>query len=215
MAELQAEPHLQSIPPELRNRVYDYALVSDGPINVAKPKNCAQPPLLATCRQIRSEAISVYYSTNSFTYTICNYKGAAVVPFCKLLAKYRADHRRDALCLDLCSHLPWPYNLQPLREWLKAYHAHRDLMPAPAQDQLATRHMFHDMATRLFGVVWNMRQRTWCETNEVLYSFLEALEDFQADDPPYDWDCWDDGDEVWIPPEHICASLQTRDNDKV
>lgn len=55
---------LLTIAPEIRNRIYRYALLSSDPIELTTlPK---QPALLFTCRQIRSEATKMWYFGNEF-----------------------------------------------------------------------------------------------------------------------------------------------------
>jgi hypothetical protein len=63
----QPESHspLMKLPPELRNRVYEYALRFDNRIcevneNVSIPESA----LLLTCKEIRREAIGILYSVN-------------------------------------------------------------------------------------------------------------------------------------------------------
>lgn len=64
---------LSILPPELRNRIYDLTLVEndnittnvtpmyDTPSRLWKP-----PPILQSCRQLRAEALPVYYGSNTF-----------------------------------------------------------------------------------------------------------------------------------------------------
>lgn len=49
----------------MRNRIYRYALIDEGRI-ILTDKDCAQPALLRTCHQIRTEASVLFYSQNKF-----------------------------------------------------------------------------------------------------------------------------------------------------
>lgn len=77
---------LLSLPPELRNRIYELVLIDEEFIplrqdsedtkavtragqRVRKPlveTTIEEPPLLQSCRQIRNEAIQIYYARNTF-----------------------------------------------------------------------------------------------------------------------------------------------------
>ncbi|EMC97670.1 hypothetical protein BAUCODRAFT_23917 [Baudoinia panamericana UAMH 10762] len=52
---------------ELRNSIYECALIEDAEIDVTSfPRTYPTPGLLHTCRQLRSEATAIYYSRNCF-----------------------------------------------------------------------------------------------------------------------------------------------------
>ncbi|GIZ48442.1 hypothetical protein CKM354_001150200 [Cercospora kikuchii] len=54
---------------ELRNEIYELALVKSGTAKITK-ENFAQPGLLRTCCRIRAEAIKIYYMQNTFSIRI-------------------------------------------------------------------------------------------------------------------------------------------------
>ncbi len=61
--------HLFSIAPELRNLIYEYALISEEAIDVdslSKSNHCCPTALLETCRAIRQEASPNSYELNTF-----------------------------------------------------------------------------------------------------------------------------------------------------
>ena len=67
--------HLLQLPPELRNRIWEYAIIKENPINLMPIKYCeekeepesgAQPPVTQVCSQIRNEALSMFYACNIF-----------------------------------------------------------------------------------------------------------------------------------------------------
>ncbi|KAK5704352.1 hypothetical protein LTR97_003370 [Elasticomyces elasticus] len=57
---------LLDLPPELRNAIYEYALVIHQPITISKTSQWTQPGLLRACKQIRQEAAPIYYGMNQF-----------------------------------------------------------------------------------------------------------------------------------------------------
>ena len=63
---LQESP-LLALAAELRNRIYRYALASGVPIDVSTT-NTTSAALLATCHEIRGEAIGIYFSENTFEF---------------------------------------------------------------------------------------------------------------------------------------------------
>ena len=71
--EEQPSPLLR-LPAELREHIYRYVLVNDEPIAIPSqswtlgfPLDPSDPPFTCTCRQIRSEALAIFYSENIFT----------------------------------------------------------------------------------------------------------------------------------------------------
>ncbi|KAK5119921.1 hypothetical protein LTR85_007247 [Meristemomyces frigidus] len=60
------ESKLLSIPPELRNGIYGYVLLSKNNIEIPDTGKLVRPALLKTCRQITEEATSIYYALNAF-----------------------------------------------------------------------------------------------------------------------------------------------------
>jgi hypothetical protein len=64
-----ADSPLFKLPPELRLRIYEYAVYSeddDGKCKVTREHGIPEPPLLFTCKTVRGEAISSFYSVNNF-----------------------------------------------------------------------------------------------------------------------------------------------------
>ena len=70
---------LLSLPPELRNAIYELALNES--IGVVVDNRFGQPALLNTCRQIRAEARPVWYTENRFLVRIHNSKDDVLARF--------------------------------------------------------------------------------------------------------------------------------------
>lgn len=63
------QPTLLGLPPELREIIFELALTEQDTIDIAArkgPSTWHPPPLLQTNRQLRTEALSIYFSRNSF-----------------------------------------------------------------------------------------------------------------------------------------------------
>ncbi|KAK5132163.1 hypothetical protein LTR08_000320 [Meristemomyces frigidus] len=60
--------HFLTLPPEIRNTIYDFALIDADFLHVTR--DLKPPPLLATCAQIRRETLKTWYTRNNFVITI-------------------------------------------------------------------------------------------------------------------------------------------------
>lgn len=67
---------LLALPAEMRNEIYEWALTApqDGEIDITA--DWEPPGLLATCRQIRHEALGMYFLDNTFVFNIQNCDGS-------------------------------------------------------------------------------------------------------------------------------------------
>lgn len=111
--QLTAKPrcHLLELPPELRNRIYELVVVRDEPVKTViisdfQHRACfarlQQPRITATCQQIRQESLSIFYTCNSFRFsigvdykkdfsTLANYLDIVGESACKQLKDVRLD----------------------------------------------------------------------------------------------------------------------------
>lgn len=65
---------LLRLPPELRNTIYKFALRLDkGLCRVSKTAGTPEPALLLTCKEIRREAVSIFYSVNEVIMMVESY----------------------------------------------------------------------------------------------------------------------------------------------
>jgi hypothetical protein len=67
---------LLDLPPELRVRIYEYAVWTDGECLITKVGGVPEPPLLMTSKAVRREAIDVYYSINAMRFVVISYDRA-------------------------------------------------------------------------------------------------------------------------------------------
>jgi hypothetical protein len=65
------------LPPELRIKIYEYAVWTDGECMVTKAGGVPEPPLLMTSKAIRKEAMDVYYSINTMRFLVLSVDHAA------------------------------------------------------------------------------------------------------------------------------------------
>lgn len=66
----QSVSRLLALPAELRNKIYHFSLVDEDEIFITS--ELKPPSLLSTCRQVRNEALQIYYFANSFAHEIKN-----------------------------------------------------------------------------------------------------------------------------------------------
>jgi hypothetical protein len=67
---------LLDLPPELRVRIYEYAVWTDGECLITKVGGVPEPPLLTTSKTVRREAIDVYHSINAMRFVVISYDRA-------------------------------------------------------------------------------------------------------------------------------------------
>lgn len=71
---------LYKLSPELRNRIYSYALAPDGKSWAVTIENgMPEPALLFTCKHVRKEAIGIFYNENEFVLTMRDYHPAVQI----------------------------------------------------------------------------------------------------------------------------------------
>ncbi|KAK5709314.1 hypothetical protein LTR17_019885 [Elasticomyces elasticus] len=106
------------LPPELRNRVYEAALIQRSPIPThperdifLQPGLCKPiwraPALLQTCRQIRCEAFKIYYALNTFSID-CSEREDVMLPVLQWLRALDVESRRALACVRLDG---WCYSI--------------------------------------------------------------------------------------------------------
>lgn len=81
---------LLSLPGELRNRIYRYALHSERGIEIDKVRwSIHQPPLLKTCKTIRAEALRLFYMENKISTNIHDWDPIVKYKFQQLMAFHK------------------------------------------------------------------------------------------------------------------------------
>ena len=94
-----AQTTFLSLPPEIRNEIYSLALVEDRPLRVRTVHPyLLEPGLLATNKQVRSEALGIWYGENLF-----EIDGSS--PAVKFLRATSDDKLRTLQCLRILTSL--------------------------------------------------------------------------------------------------------------
>ncbi|KAK5110172.1 hypothetical protein LTR62_006168 [Meristemomyces frigidus] len=152
------EPSFLMIASELRNKVYEHAQLSPDPIKAGQGE--AQSALLHIFRQVRREAIKLYYTKQMFLLIVESWDGMAMRPFCKLLQRY-GKHRINSFTAELSS-VTTVVNLFILYKWLEAYDEDQTLICGLDQTYLWDHNGYLDnysmmLARRTFSAIANMR----------------------------------------------------------
>lgn len=111
-----AEPLLLKLPPELRNYIYELALVEPYTMDLEAEDVAGriaevvlQPDLTRTCKQIRQEALPIFYGRNTFEIYVCSdWPGEHAEPFLVLprwLHLIGAANRQTVQRVVVCSML--------------------------------------------------------------------------------------------------------------
>lgn len=180
------------LPPEVRNLIYEHALRLDGGIcELNEDEDFPEPALLSTCKTIRTEAIGIFYSVNSFKATMTSYSPDMPIFLEKkndlLVEKYQCGIQ-DLAIRDL-----GPPRWANLLSWVK--HVYESLPTESNQPTLpthiATRSLLNDMRTAnlaqemdynerlfimgLFAVAASMWDQSWSRVDLVLSMLRHGL----------------------------------------
>jgi len=74
-----ANSPLFKLPPELRNMIYRYAIISNTELPISKSHGIPEAPLLQVNKLIRSETYELFYLENKFTCVVHNYDPASLM----------------------------------------------------------------------------------------------------------------------------------------
>ena len=165
---------LLHLPGELRNRIYRYAVVGStkgAPIDVTI-SSIPEPALLRTRKQIRAEAISIFYIENHFKCITSGFDSRVHLLFeRKLIAIHKNHHVNLSGLPEIALELRGPYNWPNLKLWARRLHSRElgmvgdvgasqssPIAPIPgagirAAEGILVRSIF-DLATDLRGIPW-------------------------------------------------------------
>ena len=161
---------LLSLPPEMRNPIYRFALVESQDVMIREEYNedgllppPQEPALLFACRQIRDEALEIYWQENTFRVEVENLNAFFYKRWTrKSVTRYHSNHS-----FSLTGNTDW----WCLKDWLKSvYHSNCHGFDSENSNR--------DMAggAHLFDVVANMRGNySWRQVNEVLQKLRPVL----------------------------------------
>lgn len=158
------------LPPELRNRIYKHALVDEEPVCITT-SGYDRPPLVSTCRQIRKEAIEIYYAGNVFVLVMPSYDSTPVALF---------DATLPALSCYVDVVKDWRYYQVPnwpnLLRWLQLNHKQDDNWPLLSKYpvKLVSRDRYAKRDYLVVSGMFAMVRELSCVPWERLQAVLEA-----------------------------------------
>lgn len=156
---------LLSLPPELRNRIYRYVLVTRKKIRIKKVSQLpAEPPLLRTCRLVRQEARAIWHCENVFHFSIKASDASHFIAWCRRSKLHSEGHH--AVRIDNV------VNWDNLKAWLEAYYADECgglRLVGDSHPSDVGAHMFN-AAVEMFGAGLD-----WADAEKVLDHVIEAF----------------------------------------
>lgn len=163
------KPTFLGIAPELRSRIYYAALTQPELIDISTSAARRQPALLSVCRQIRNEAIGIYYTDNSFSFECCKVDWRKAFPFCDLQREYHVEHKLK-LQVNMCGHRS---HMESLHTWLKRYHQFPEKTPRPTEG--GKQELGNNSVLEAFDVVDKMRNKMWSAVEKELECTLHTI----------------------------------------
>ena len=161
--------HFLSLPPEVRNIIYRFAVVEDEPIVLHQQSPPPQQPgLLQISRHIRQETIEIYYQENLFQWRLHNYNADRYIRWCE--SSRERCLANDEMYLTTVEGSKWENVLQ----WLEADYF--DKAPSITIDE--DEPYGHSTAvSRLFEMVHNLQalDLSWEQVKQQLETVRLAL----------------------------------------
>ena len=168
------QSRLLSLPPEIRNTIYRYALVQ-GKISVRAPAfaTAEQPALLQVNRQIRTEAINIYYHENEFLWLVEDFDATATAMWQQSSeARAQASH-----IFEFEGRRVW----DNLFKWLKAFYSDETSGIGPVRLEQGGAEVVV-AASHMFEVVRELRSqgREWEHIRPILECMRKAVGAYDA-----------------------------------
>ncbi|KAK5127539.1 hypothetical protein LTR85_006879 [Meristemomyces frigidus] len=168
-----AEPAFRffDLPPELRNRIYRFALVENASVRIERT-GYARPPLLRTSRQIRAESLSIYYSENKFTVSMRAYDSTLSLNFTSSLPYLKGEGRSWHLQMRTGRHYQDDPNWTNLLTWLHRYHRNEVIVgicePKRLLKRTEDRSDDHLVVSGMFAMVRVLYKSPWEQLRKIL-----------------------------------------------
>ena len=167
------ESRLLSLPPEIRNLIYRYALV-EGEINIGHPHVLPTlPGALQVNKQVRSETLDIYYKENVFVWYIDQFNADALTQWC--LSSWDRYFAQMSFALTVYRKVSWTNVLR----WLRAYYDFEVIGITPPEWRPSP---VINAVDRLFAAVesWRKQGLNWeaIEENlEMMHSVLAEVDE--------------------------------------
>lgn len=170
---------LLRLPAELRNMIYRQALIGPQPL-MTDTIAFQEPPLLLTCKEIRSEAAPLFFAENTFRVSTDEYKITAYLKWRQVVMA--AEKRKEACTAATLKHTETEgsdsANWTNLVEWLRAVHNGTIHVVIFKPSKLQEIHgLGIDVVTvgMIFRVVGNMKSKAWHKVERLLKEFRVVL----------------------------------------
>lgn len=175
-----SQPSFMGLPPELRTRIYNYALYEKRGVMISKAGGIPEPGLLRASKTVRDEALGIYYTANTVGVVINSYD----FTIDKLLfAKFRALARTYGRFRPprLMRHHPGTPNWKNLKKGLRMQHEDKLFRTGTldAEGQLSNSRPEIRIIYGMITAVRAMRASKWEDveqTLELLRSGLIAID---------------------------------------
>ena len=180
-ADEETSPLLE-LPPELRNKIYRYALVSGSTVYVGLG-GFVEPSLLATCKHIRQEASPIFYKENEIEVLVDSYN---ITNCFRWERKIEAVRNRGELhgkasysgSVITSSTRYW----ENLLAWMEAYHngSMRQSAVRPSRVALTPTHLEDMVLGGMFLMVAGMENKPWTYVKKVVQEQRLILAEIHA-----------------------------------
>ncbi|KAF2161602.1 hypothetical protein M409DRAFT_58992 [Zasmidium cellare ATCC 36951] len=176
----QQSSRLLALPGELKNRIYRLALLQpkDTPILITSTGYDLGGGLLQTSKQIRSEALKIFYYENQFKHTVQRLDVSPAIHFCRTLAKVDlgppSKQHRVSLLVEVFLTPHWPN----LLEWLRLTHQGFMSLPVEGMTPSAGNLAFEaekKVVASMFEAVKALKRQPWRLVREVLRGMRQVL----------------------------------------
>jgi hypothetical protein len=160
---------LLSLPGELRNRIYRFAIIGTRALEIDAARwSTHQPPLLKICKQIRHEALRLFYIENKISTNIHDWNPVVKYHFQQLMFKHNVRPE------NLHHYFSGGPNWENLMNWLKAVHEGRigSISDAVGKQR--------PMERKLVGVMFRVVRKatgvsSWPQVEDLLVAHRELL----------------------------------------
>ncbi|SMQ55866.1 unnamed protein product [Zymoseptoria tritici ST99CH_3D7] len=164
----QSSSRLLNLPPELRIAIWELAVTDDAQYIPVIATGYARPKLLETCKQVRSEALELFYLSNHFHFDIRGYNDSLLLKFAEPL---KAMNIRAYL--TKAGFKTWTPGWDGLMRWLENLHTGQhwlSLANSKAPGSAACL-----LVKGLFVTARALREVEWNRLKEILESMRPAL----------------------------------------
>lgn len=172
---VQSESHspLVDLPPELRNRIYEFAVSSTARITITKSHGFPEPALLLTSKTIRKEAIGIFYTINGFSLSSISYDPSTCLHLHRkglaLWKTYRIDTTEKDFSIVRSGAVSW----KNLKFWIRLrYDGHDKMVLSVPVGAMVER---LDAESKVTGAMIVMADRMKASPWEEVETVLELL----------------------------------------